>query len=190
MDSIFVRVDERLGNVGDTLTVEAQLDQKSYQVGEHTFELPEGLSYNVVLTNAGEGILATGMLYAHVVGECDRCLDEATFDLSAEVDEYYLFRAPEEPTYTEDGDEEEEGVDYQLVEQDQIDLSLALNNALVMETPFVVLCQPDCKGLCPTCGCNLNHESCDCGQKRTAEAAEFAEASNPFAALKDLKLDR
>ena len=27
-----------------------------------------------------------------------------------------------------------------------------------METPFVVLCRPDCKGLCPVCGANLNEE--------------------------------
>ena len=34
-----------------------------------------------------------------------------------------------------------------------------INDAVVMDTPFVVLCKPDCRGLCPTCGINLNVEN-------------------------------
>ena len=61
----------------------------------------------------------------------------------------------------------------------------ALNDTLIMETPFVVLCRPDCKGLCPHCGANLNEGQCDC-----AERVREEELSNsPFAALAGLKLD-
>jgi uncharacterized protein len=28
--------------------------------------------------------------------------------------------------------------------------------------PVKPLCRANCKGLCPTCGCNRNHESCAC----------------------------
>ena len=37
-----------------------------------------------------------------------------------------------------------------------IDLSGPIADAVIMDTPFVVLCRPDCKGLCPRCGKDLN----------------------------------
>ena len=68
-----------------------------------------------------------------------------------------------------------------------VDLGEPINDAVVMDTPFVVLCKPDCRGLCPVCGANLNVEQCDCAAQAEAEWAEATE--NPFAALKNLKLD-
>ena len=72
-------------------------------------------------------------------------------------------------------------------EEHTIDLSYAIADAVVMDTPFVVLCRPDCAGLCPTCGANLNEASCTCADKLEDDYA--ASDSNPFAALKNLKLD-
>lgn len=69
-----------------------------------------------------------------------------------------------------------------------IDLSGALLSAIVMETPFVVLCREDCAGLCPVCGANLNEEDCghaaELAEQRERERAE----SSPFSALAGLDL--
>ena len=35
-------------------------------------------------------------------------------------------------------------------------------NQIIMEFPVRFLCDEDCKGLCPVCGCNLNHNQCEC----------------------------
>lgn len=184
MQQVVISIDDRLENPGDSLPVAGHLDQSSYSMGDRDFSLPGGIDYDLVLTNAGEGILATGMLRAHVVGTCDRCLDPAEFDVAGEVDEYYLFHEPEE--VPGEDDDEEEGPDFSLVSADgSIDLTDALSSALIMETPYVVLCRPDCKGLCPVCGANLNYE--DCGH--AAQIEEDRLASNPFAALKDLNFD-
>ena len=180
MNTVIFALDERLGNPGDTLSVAGHVDQDGYTLGDHAFSLPSGIDYDVALTNAGEGILVTGILKAHVVGVCDRCLEEATFDVAGEVDEYYLF---EEPEHVEGEDDD---VEFSLVSEDHtIDLSDAFLSALVMETPFVVLCREDCKGLCPVCGANLNEE--DCGH--AAQIEESRRPASPFAALADLKLD-
>jgi uncharacterized protein len=184
MDPVIVKLDDRLAEAGDVLPVAGHLDQPSYSLGDHVFSLPSGIDYDLVLTNAGEGILATGILRAHVVGTCDRCLEEATFDVAGEVDGYYLFEAPaEEPGEGEDDDEEPDT--YLVGEDDEIDLADALSCALIMETPYVVLCKPDCKGLCPTCGANLNDGPCGC----EAKAKDDRLTDSPFAALRDLKLD-
>ena len=114
------------------------------------------------------------------MGECDRCLDPASFEIASEVDEYFLFEEPEDEGEDEDG--------FEVIGEDKvIDLADAVHDAIVMETPFVLLCREDCRGLCPDCGCNLNREECDCAELRERERLEGAE--NPFAALKDLKLD-
>ena len=181
MQPVILALDARLGEAGDTLPLKGHLDETSYTLGEREFSLPSGIDYDLMFTNAGEGILATGILTTHVVGTCDRCLSPAEFDVSGEVDEYYLFEEPEET-----GDDDDDELDFSLVSADNtIDLSDALLSALVMETPFVVLCRPDCKGLCPVCGANLNEE--DCGH--AAQIEEDRLKASPFAVLASLDLD-
>lgn len=181
MQPVILALDARLGEAGDTLPLKGHLDETSYTLGEREFSLPSGIDYDLMLTNAGEGILATGILTTHVVGTCDRCLSPAEFDVSGEVDEYYLFEEPEDT-----GDDDDDELDFSLVSADNtIDLSGALLSSLVMETPFVVLCRPDCKGLCPVCGANLNEE--DCGH--AAQIEEDRLKASPFAVLASLDLD-
>ena len=164
MQPVIFALDERLANPGDTLPWAGHLDETGYTLGQD-FTLPEGIDFDIALTNAGEGILASGILRAHVKGTCDRCLEDAEFDVSAEVDD----------------------VEFSLVSEDHtIDLSDAFLSALVMETPFVVLCREDCKGLCPVCGANLNEV--DCGHAAQREQERMA--ASPFAALAGLNLDQ
>lgn len=179
MQPIIFELDERLANPGDTLALAGHLDEDGYSLGEHELKLPQGIDYDLALTNAGEGILVTGMVRCHVVGTCDRCLEDAEFDIAGEVDEYYLFEEPEQA-------EEDDDIDFALVLPDEkIDLAEALGSSLIMETPFVVLCKEDCRGLCPVCGENLNET--DCGH--AAQVEESRRPQSPFAALAGLKFD-
>ncbi|MEE1210367.1 MAG: DUF177 domain-containing protein, partial [Parafannyhessea umbonata] len=101
------------------------------------------------------------------------------------VDEYYLFKAPAEPM----ADDEDDDVDFALVGDDStIDLTDALSSALLMETPFVVLCREDCKGLCPVCGANLNEVDCGHAAQIEAEREQDRLDASPFAALRNLDL--
>lgn len=177
---VVVDLSDRLENPGESMPVAGKLDVDGYSVGDKHLQLADGIQYDVVLTNAGDGILVTGIVRAHATGECDRCLEPASFDVAGEIEEYYLFEAPEDEEAYEDG--------FELVGEDrQIDLSGAINDAVVMDTPFVVLCQPDCLGICPTCGANLNQGDCGCADKAEQDWVDSDE--NPFAALKNLKLD-
>lgn len=180
MQTLSLALDERLRDPGNSLPLAGHLDEAGYSYAGHDFTLPAGIDYDLVLTNAGEGILATGMLRAHVLGTCDRCLEAAEFDVAGEVDEYFLFEEPEELG------EDEDDADFALVGGDNtVDLTDALAATLVMETPYVVLCRPDCLGLCPVCGHNLNEG--DCGHAGQIEEERLA--SSPFAVLKQLELE-
>ena len=180
IDPIVIELEGRLEAPGESIPVSGTVDIPSYEVGDKEFALDGGISYDVVLTNAGDGILVSGLVRAHAVGECDRCLDPAHFDIAGEIEEYYLFHEPEDAEAYEDG--------FELVGPERtVDLSGAIWDAMVMDTPFVVLCRPDCAGLCPTCGANLNDGPCGCEEK--AEQAWIDSDENPFAALKNLKFD-
>lgn len=182
IDPIIISVDDHLAEVGDTWPLAGHLDVAGYELGNHSFQLPEGVDYDVVLTNTGDGILATGIVKASVVGECDRCLDPASFSIASEVEEYFLFELPA----ADEQNDDEDDVDFALVSPDRtIDLADAVNAAVVMETPFVVLCAEDCRGLCPQCGANLNHGDCGCQARRDAEP----DPMNPFSVLAALRAD-
>ena len=185
MEPIIEHIDiEELSYPSASVQRSGKIDMDSYTIGAHTFGLDDGIDYDVVLTNTGEGILVTGVLKCQAAGQCDRCLEPVRLDISAAVDEYYMFEEPEDDA--EECGECEDDIQYRLVSADKtIDLSEALMQALVMETPFVILCDEDCKGLCPRCGQNLNEGSCDCEEKLEQQKLD----ESPFAALKNLKLE-
>ena len=43
-----------------------------------------------------------------------------------------------------------------------LDLNNDLREEVIFNLPMKVLCKPDCKGICPGCGVNLNFEQCKC----------------------------
>jgi uncharacterized protein len=73
------------------------------------------------------------------------------------------------------------GADYEItyVATDEVDLGEVLTEQLRLQIPFQPLCKEACKGICATCGADLNRGRCACskiiGQK-------------PFSVLKDFKV--
>lgn len=174
LEPLLIPIGSAIGALGDTMQVADHIDVPSFTRGQKSFVLDEGIDYDVILTNAGEGILVAGLLHARLTTECDRCLDPAHYDISSEIQGLYLFSQPDDL-----GDDEEE---YLLVTPDlEIDLAPALEAALTIETPFIALCDDDCKGLCPGCGANLNREACTCSVE------DHPSEDHPFAKLAQLK---
>ncbi len=66
-------------------------------------------------------------------------------------------------------------------ETDSLVLDELVRQTVALSAPRQALCKPDCKGLCPVCGRNLNTGSCGCKPSDTA-----VDRSNPFAALQDI----
>ena len=48
------------------------------------------------------------------------------------------------------------------VGQHEVDLGPTIHENFVVNLPMRVVCREDCRGLCPICGNNLNHQTCDC----------------------------
>lgn len=107
------------------------------------------------LSSAGAGrFYFSGHIQGAVTGECRRCLT----DISAPVNEdVHLI-------FAEEGDEEADDPDIYRLDPRSPDLDLrpAIREQWLLAAPAFLQCREDCKGLCPTCGADLNLGACDC----------------------------
>ena len=84
--SVTVDLSEQLEFPGDSYPLTGKVDVATYTVGEKEYQLQDGIDYDVVFTNAGTGVLLTGMVRAHATGECDRCLEPASSALEVSME--------------------------------------------------------------------------------------------------------
>ena len=75
----------------------------------------------------------------------------------------------------EDVMEEEDADLYIVLENASLDVEALAAEDLMLDMPSKFLCQEDCKGLCPTCGKNLNDGPCDCAKEVDPRLAALAE---------------
>lgn len=97
-----------------------------------------------------EGILVQGDLQIGVEEDCIRCLDPVTRDFHVHIEELYGY-----PVLA--------GAEFGVHDDGVLDLAPLLRAEILILTSRGTLCRPGCKGLCPDCGANLNHTSCNCG---------------------------
>src|SRR5205823_6296594 len=119
------------------------------------------------LSRTSRGILVQGSLETAIEGECSRCLSHTSEKLEAPIEELFVY--PPSPD-----------ADFVVADDGILDLTPLLREEIILDTPMGVLCRPNCAGLCPTCGKNLNEGLCDC---------DSDEIDPRFAALKALKDD-
>lgn len=99
-----------------------------------------------------------GEMKADVHFVCARCLKP--FTQHADVPFSETFSAMDDPA------EEDEDSDILPLEGDEIELDTILQEDFLLAMPAFPLCEEDCKGLCPTCGVNLNEKTCGCKNER------------------------
>ena len=101
-----------------------------------------------------------GRYTVEMKGECDRCLGEARFPLSAGFD---LFYRPTKAVGGEDEIEIDEGqAEIGFYSGDGLDLEDILLEQVLLALPMQRVCREDCRGICPVCGKNRNESLCDC----------------------------
>ncbi len=60
-------------------------------------------------------------------------------------------------------------MDVPIKDQPGVDVSDDIRQEIILTYPMNFMCQEDCKGLCQTCGKNLNEGQCNCASKSSAE---------------------
>jgi uncharacterized protein len=112
------------------------------------------LAGEVRVSRTAQGLLVQSNIKADTGLECVRCLETFSTTLHANFTELYAFTRR---NMTESG---------LLVPDDgQIDLEPLLREYMILDLPISPLCRPECQGLCPVCGENLNFVTCTHGEE-------------------------
>jgi uncharacterized protein len=119
--------------------------------GEPYAASPDVVPADLSVTRLRNGWVFDEAFHADVVGACHRCLEPALVPLDVDVREFHSL----EP---DRGAEEDMTSEY-LVDQ-ILDTDRMATDAVVLAMPLVVVCRPDCAGLCPICGADLNQGAC------------------------------
>lgn len=137
-------------NDDESLSFSHEMDMSSVSVGEgFPFVSPVRAEGRV------ENHLGMVTLYAEIFFQyrapCDRC--------AVETEKEFRFSFIHPITTNPEEAEEDETV---LAENYSVELDSLLQADLLLELPMKYLCREECKGLCPSCGVNLNESECNC----------------------------
>ena len=115
--------------------------------GQEYAAVPASVPAELTVSRASSGTILDLALRVRLEGPCFRCLADAALELPIRASEYQAFSP---------GDDEDLRSPY--VHDDVLDLSAWAHDALALELPDKILHDPDCAGLCPVCGKDLNVE--------------------------------
>lgn len=107
-------------------------------------------------------IRVKGSLDVSMTAECDRCLEPAGFPIATKFD--LVYRPEKEARPAEDRHLDEGEADIGFYQGEGLDLKDVIREQIILALPMQRVCRPDCKGMCPTCGQNLNLAECGCRQ--------------------------
>jgi uncharacterized protein len=118
------------------------------------------LAGTLEMLRTDEGLLITAHFDCTVAARCSRCLSDLSLALTIAFQEEFL---PTADPSTGEPLSIPEDTDAFLIDSKQIlDLREAVRQYRVMAEPMQPVCQPNCLGLCPRCGYNLNEGPCGC----------------------------
>lgn len=109
----------------------------------------EAFNGNLQLNRTPQGIVALGDFSAQLPAECARCLKAFSAPVSIHIEDLFVY-PPQNATDP-----------LLLVGEDaHLNLEPLVREYLLVNQPTRLLCRPDCKGLCPICGNDLNEKKC------------------------------
>lgn len=119
----------------------------------------------VWLIRTPQGILVRGRVGLMLVQPCRRCLELTDNSISIRLEEEFCPSIDIETGASLPITEDMEGA--LLIDEHHIlDLTQVLGQHAFIAVASLGLCRPDCRGLCPDCGSNLNTETCTCDRAR------------------------
>jgi uncharacterized protein len=118
-----------------------------------SFQFPDPAHAELDLRRVDRGVHIDGIIELGVAGECDRCLEEATFPLRIVVEERIDPPSGAPDPFAENN----------VLNGTSLDLGDLVRQLVTSALPFGLVCSEDCRGLCVTCGRSKNPGGgCDC----------------------------
>jgi uncharacterized protein len=154
---------------GEQFRDELEVELEPFELGGQRYlTVPRAVPSEVAVTKAASGTVFELRFAARLHGPCYRCLEDAVLDVPISAREYQA---------TNPGDDDELKTVY--LEDEKLDLSAWARDAVALALPDKILCRPECAGLCPQCGKNLNDEPHEHGEPQPdTRWAALAELKN------------
>lgn len=108
----------------------------------------------------GPDVLVRGVLSGDIELECSRCLK--TFDVGIKSRMDIVFHPEVVNKKEESHGLRADELETEFYKDDTLDVDNLLVEQLILNVPMKPLCSPECKGICPKCGTDLNLEQCNC----------------------------
>jgi uncharacterized protein len=124
------------------LTFKEEVSPASLELDTEIARLLGPIQIKVEVSKITNVVIADLDLSAGLSLVCSRCLSEFNADFKRQLKLHYSV---------------DKG-------QREIDLNPEIREDIILEYPIKPLCKPDCRGLCPGCGKNLNDGKCQCSK--------------------------
>jgi uncharacterized protein len=125
----------------EVLLLEESLDPNAAEFNIGIMRFPEPLKLSVRAWKSGDEVVVSARMTGRRLFNCSRCLEEFN----------NLF-------------EKEATLYYDIGNADFISIDQEIRDEILLDHPIRVFCREDCRGLCPTCGTNLNAGQCRCAR--------------------------
>lgn len=142
------------------LVKESPGTRKEFDFNFTQLSLPEDLLLvdiqgKISISVTEDGVVADGKIRALTRLLCSRCLEDYWQPVNISFTEMFTKHPIENSP---------NNLEQQLPSDGSLDLTPIIRDYAVLDIPISQVCKPDCKGLCPVCGGNLNQE--DCGHRQ------------------------
>jgi uncharacterized protein len=132
---------------------------RSYQIDESlgTDDI-NSVKGEVSLIRTNRGLMAKGEITAGVTEICSRCLKAIDHEVNYDFEEECLPSVSTSEALSLPDQTDNITID----ESHMLDLSEVMRQYTLLNMPAKPLCRPDCAGICPSCGHDLNQGPCQC----------------------------
>jgi uncharacterized protein len=142
--------------------LEEGIHEIEHKISSQTYEFldaesyPQSLLLNLYIDRINDLFRFKITIKTRAIYTCDRCLVRFKTDFDETIEQLYQIGNSDF--------EDEDEIEVLPENTKEIDISKAIQEAFIMNRPIKLLCSEECKGLCLTCGINLNKKQCKCSE--------------------------
>ncbi|MDQ7094728.1 DUF177 domain-containing protein [Desulfosporosinus sp. PR] len=152
---------------GESVRFDLMEDFSSFDLGAEALSFSAPVHVQLQVTNTNKAVMVSGTIETELNVICGRCLEPFKYPLKLPYQDEWIFPAQATEELLESA---------LLLEKDDVDISQRIFEQIVLALPMKFVCSDDCRGLCLTCGANLNLTSCSC--KEDVVDPRFAALAN------------
>ena len=150
-----INVLELTRRAGTLKDIAVRLPVADFAFGDDRIVATRDIDVELHIESVQGGLVVQGETACSTTMLCRRCLREVSADIHVVIDEIYR-SVPDNP-------------DAYVLEGEQVDLMPMVRETMLLGLPDAPLCKPDCPGLCPQCGADMQSDPCQCQAQRTDE---------------------